>query len=60
MFDCAIIGDGIVGLATIMKLRQKNPIGRINVFEKEEGFAQSHSQNGRFSSAHPWLVLTVR
>lgn len=39
MFDCAIIGGGIVGLATAMQLGRKQPDARIVVLEKEPEFA---------------------
>jgi len=39
MVDCAIIGGGIVGLATAVALSRKNPGARIIVLEKEQGLA---------------------
>jgi (S)-2-hydroxyglutarate dehydrogenase len=47
MFDYAIIGGGIVGLATAMTLGRRDPDARIILFEKEPGFAQH--QSGRNS-----------
>jgi L-2-hydroxyglutarate oxidase len=47
MVDCAIIGGGIVGLATAYALSRKNPRLRIIVLEKEEGLARH--QTGRNS-----------
>ncbi|HEY0551649.1 MAG TPA: FAD-dependent oxidoreductase, partial [Verrucomicrobiae bacterium] len=45
--DCAIIGGGIVGLATAMTLLQMRPGTRVVVLEKEESVAQH--QSGRNS-----------
>ena len=45
--DCAIIGGGIVGLATAMTLLQMRPGTRVAVLEKEESVAQH--QSGRNS-----------
>ncbi|MBI1175973.1 L-2-hydroxyglutarate oxidase [bacterium] len=39
MFDCAIIGGGIVGLATAMQLGRNQPDAKIIVLEKEPGIA---------------------
>lgn len=39
MFDCAIIGGGIVGLATAMQLGRKQPDTKILVIEKEPAIA---------------------
>jgi L-2-hydroxyglutarate oxidase len=39
MVDCAIIGGGIVGLATAMALSRKHPGARIIVLEKEQELA---------------------
>lgn len=47
MFDYAIIGGGIVGLATAMELGRKNPKAKIIVLEKESKLA-AH-QTGRNS-----------
>src|SRR5436190_6430146 len=47
MFDCAIIGGGIVGLATAMTLCRKDPGIKVILFEKEANFA-CH-QSGRNS-----------
>ena len=47
MFDCAIIGGGIVGLATAMTLSRRDSGAKIVVFEKEPDLA-SH-QTGRNS-----------
>ena len=41
MFDYAIIGGGIVGLATAMTLGRRDPDARIVVFEKEPDFART-------------------
>jgi L-2-hydroxyglutarate oxidase len=42
MFDCAIIGGGIVGLATAVALSQRHPGVRIILFEKELDLAVRH------------------
>jgi L-2-hydroxyglutarate oxidase len=47
MYDFAIIGGGIVGLATGAALGRKYPFARILLVEKEAGFAQH--QTGRNS-----------
>jgi L-2-hydroxyglutarate oxidase len=47
MFDCAIIGGGVVGLATGVLLGKKQPQTRIVIFEKEPDLA-CH-QSGRNS-----------
>ena len=47
MFDCAIIGGGIVGLATAVALVRKDPTVRVVVLEKEDDFARH--QTGRNS-----------
>lgn len=47
MFDCAIIGGGIVGLATAMTLSRRESKARIIVFEKEAQLARH--QTGRNS-----------
>src|ERR1700744_2522704 len=47
MFDSAIIGGGIVGLATGAALGRRYPYARILLIEKEAGFAQH--QTGRNS-----------
>ncbi len=47
MFDFAIIGGGIVGLATGAALGRRYPFARILLIEKEVGFAQH--QTGRNS-----------
>lgn len=47
MYDCAIIGGGIVGLATAVALGRKDPKARIIVLEKESAVARH--QTGRNS-----------
>jgi L-2-hydroxyglutarate oxidase len=47
MYDFAIIGGGIVGLATGAALGRRYPFARILLVEKEVGFAQH--QTGRNS-----------
>jgi (S)-2-hydroxyglutarate dehydrogenase len=47
MFDCAIIGGGIVGLATASALCRRDPKARILLLEKESGLARH--QTGRNS-----------
>lgn len=47
MFDCAIVGGGIVGLATAMALGRREGRARILVLEKEKDLAQH--QTGRNS-----------
>jgi (S)-2-hydroxyglutarate dehydrogenase len=47
MYDCAIIGGGVVGLATAMALGRRDPRARIVLLEKESNFA-CH-QSGRNS-----------
>ena len=39
MYDLVIIGGGIVGLATALKLKDKNPKLKIVVLEKENKLA---------------------
>jgi (S)-2-hydroxyglutarate dehydrogenase len=46
-FDYAIVGGGIIGLATSLALGRRNPNARIVLFEKEAKFAQH--QSGRNS-----------
>src|SRR4051812_43863682 len=46
-FDCAIVGGGIVGLATAMTLVRRQPGSRVLLLEKEETLA-AH-QTGRNS-----------
>ena len=43
MFDYAIIGGGVVGLATAMALCRRYPNGQIILFEKEPEFARHQS-----------------
>jgi L-2-hydroxyglutarate oxidase len=45
MYDFAIIGGGIVGLATAMKLGQKYPDAKIVVLEKENTWAAHQTGN---------------
>lgn len=40
MYNVIIIGGGIVGLASALKLKQKNPKLKIAIVEKEKGLAQ--------------------
>jgi L-2-hydroxyglutarate oxidase len=47
MFDYAIVGGGIIGLATSLALGRRNPNARIVLFEKEAEFARH--QSGRNS-----------
>src|ERR1044072_8201514 len=47
MYDCAIIGGGVVGLATAVELGRRNPAAKIVLLEKEENFAEH--QSGRNS-----------
>jgi len=47
IFDYAVIGGGIIGLATAMTLGRRDPNARIILFEKEPEFAQH--QSGRNS-----------
>lgn len=51
MYDFAIIGGGIVGLATGMAIAQKYPTSRILVLEKESSWAyhQTGHNSGLFS-----------
>ena len=46
-FDCAVIGGGIVGLATAWTILERKPDVRIAVLEKEDGWARH--QTGRNS-----------
>jgi len=46
-YDCAIIGGGIVGLATAMTLSQRCPAAQILLLEKEQH--PSAHQSGRNS-----------
>jgi L-2-hydroxyglutarate oxidase len=39
MFDCAIIGGGVVGLATAMTLGRRQPDIKLVVLEKESDLA---------------------
>jgi L-2-hydroxyglutarate oxidase len=43
--DLAIIGGGIVGLATAYKYRRQNPNARIRIYEKESDIAQHQSSH---------------
>jgi L-2-hydroxyglutarate oxidase len=45
MYDCVIIGGGIVGLSTAWQLKQRQPKSRILLLEKE-------SQVGRHQTGH--------
>src|SRR6187455_789650 len=45
MYDCAIIGGGVVGLATALELGRRNPAANIALLEKEKGFAQHQTGN---------------
>lgn len=47
VFDCAIIGGGVVGLATAMTLGRRDPSARLVVMEKETEIARH--QSGRNS-----------
>ena len=44
-YDYAIIGGGIVGLATAMKLSQMLPSAKITVIEKESSWAYHQTGN---------------
>jgi (S)-2-hydroxyglutarate dehydrogenase len=44
-FDIAIIGAGIIGLATALKLKEKNAGLNIAVFEKEDSIARHQTGN---------------
>ena len=46
-FDVAVLGGGIVGLATAWQVSQRNPAAKIVLFEKEQQLAQH--QTGRNS-----------
>ena len=43
MTSCVIIGGGIVGLATGLKLLERHPAARVTILEKEAGVAQHQS-----------------
>ena len=43
MYDFAVIGGGIVGLSTAWQLRQRQPVKRIIVIEKEHAVARHQS-----------------
>src|SRR5436853_7401938 len=45
MYDCAIIGGGIVGLATAMELGKRQPDIRVLLVEKEPELAQHQTGN---------------
>ncbi|MFC4871987.1 L-2-hydroxyglutarate oxidase [Negadavirga shengliensis] len=45
LYDIVIIGGGIVGLATAMKLKSKKPALKIAVLEKENGLAMHQTGN---------------
>jgi len=45
IYDIVIIGGGIVGLATGMKVKQQNPGLKIALLEKEEALAQHQTGN---------------
>ena len=47
LYDIAVIGGGIVGLATAWKIQSKNPSAKIVIIEKESGPA--HHQTGHNS-----------
>lgn len=44
-YDVIIIGGGIVGLATALKLKENNPDLKVAVLEKEKGVAQHQTGN---------------
>lgn len=50
MTSCIIIGGGIVGLATALKLQERFPGVRLTLLEKEDGV-------GRHQSTHNSGVL---
>ena len=54
MFDIAIVGGGIVGLASAYKIQLKNPEFKIVVFEKEEVLA-SHQTGHNSGVIHSGL-----
>lgn len=54
MFDIAIVGGGIVGLASAYKIQLKNPEFKIAVFEKEETLA-SHQTGHNSGVIHSGL-----
>ena len=54
MFDIAIVGGGIVGLASAYKIQLKNPELKIVVFEKEEILA-SHQTGHNSGVIHSGL-----
>lgn len=54
MFDVAIVGGGIVGLASAYKIQLKNPELKIAVFEKEETLA-SHQTGHNSGVIHSGL-----
>jgi L-2-hydroxyglutarate oxidase len=57
MFDYAIVGGGIIGLATSLALGRRDPNARIVLFEKEAEFARH--QSGRNSGViHSGIYYT--
>jgi L-2-hydroxyglutarate oxidase len=45
MYDCVIVGGGIVGLATALQLQKSRPALRLLLIEKEEALAQHQTGN---------------
>ncbi len=45
IYDTLIIGGGIVGLATALKLKENNPDFKVAILEKENGVAQHQTRN---------------
>ena len=41
MYNVVVIGGGIVGLASALKIKEANPKLRVAVVEKESGLAQT-------------------
>ena len=44
-FDVIVVGAGIVGLATSLKILEKNPFLKLLILEKEDGVAKHQTGN---------------
>src|SRR5271157_1452456 len=44
-YDIVIIGGGIVGLATALRIKESNPLLKVLLLEKEDGLARHQTGN---------------